>query len=113
MIIKLNGKEYKFDLTGTVGLVYMVQRILGDEKYDNENEKHRMLLYYAAFYYSNVTEDNKVPDFNSFLLGLTSNTLTKMVEFFWKRWAELEGMTDEDGEKRILSKDEDSTKGED
>lgn len=91
MKININGKEYNFEVNGTVGLVYLAQRLLGDETFDGQNNYHQVVLYYAAFHNSNKQEKN-IPDLQQFLSCMTTKTMTEMTEYFWHRWNELEGI---------------------
>jgi len=92
MTININGVDYAFNITGTVGLVYLAQRILGDEQFDGQNPYHQIVLYYSAFHASNSTKKN-IPDLQTFMASLTTKTMTDMGQYFWKRWNEIEGVS--------------------
>ena len=45
MKIKIDGKEYDFRMKGTVGLVYLAERMLGEPLKDGD-KYHTLVLYY-------------------------------------------------------------------
>jgi len=115
MTITINSVDYAFDINGTVGLVYLAQRILGDpehggEAFDGNNPYHQIVLYYSAFHASNSTKKN-IPDLQTFMASLTTKLITDIGKHFWSRWNELEGTTVQ--EASHSGKDEESTQGED
>lgn len=113
MTITINGVDYAFDINGTVGLVYLAQRIMGDpehggETFDGNNPYHQIVLYYSAFHASNSTKKN-IPDLQTFMASLTTKLMTDIGKYFWKRWNELEGVSVDTS----TDKDEEATQGED
>ena len=97
MKIKLNGKEYDFRVTGTVGLMYMAERTLG-EAYDHTKKYHVMALYHSCLVASN--RGREVPDLTEFMASLTTGAVAEMGEYFWSEWERLEGASapKEDGQ---------------
>lgn len=87
MTIKLAGKNYDFHLTGTVGLVYLAERVLGED-FDAKDKYHLLVLYYCCLRSSNKGE---VPDLVTFISTLTSESFRDLSEFFWSEWGKLEG----------------------
>ena len=108
MTITINGVDYAFNITGTVGLVYLAQRILGKEQFDGNNHYHQIVLYYSAFHASNSTKKN-IPDLQTFMASLTTKTMTDMGQYFWKRWNELEGITSQQDNESTSQQDNEST----
>lgn len=88
MKIRLNGKEYDFRLRGTVGLVYLAERMLGEPMKEGD-KYHALVLYYCCLQVSN--RDREIPDLMEFIGSLTSQTLNEMTEYFWAEWRRLEG----------------------
>ena len=88
MKIRLNEKEYDFRPRGTVGLVYLAERMLGEPL--KEGDKYQTLvLYYCCLQMSN--REREIPDLMEFIGSLTSKTLNEMAEYFWAEWRRLEG----------------------
>ena len=87
MKITINNTEYNFVVRGTVGLIYLAERILG-EAFNGADNYHVMVLYYACLTASNKGKD--VPDLMEFISSCTSDTIGTMSEYFWAEWARLE-----------------------
>lgn len=104
MKINILGKDYDFQLRGTIGLVYMAERMLGCD-YDSKNKYHQAALYYCCLSASN--RGREIPDFLDFISSLTIESTNAMAEYFWREWQRLEG-TPEDSEKK-----EENAQGED
>jgi hypothetical protein len=88
MKITINGVEYRFHLTGTVGLMYLAERTLG-AAFNPEDKYHTLVLYYCCLVASNPGKS--VPDVMEFIASLTSSTLSEISGFFWKEWERIEG----------------------
>lgn len=88
MTIEIRNKKYNFELTGTVGLIYAAEILLG-EPFDKDNRKHMLYLYYTAIQASNPGKE--LPDVLTFITSLTSEMLTTMSEYFWAEWDRIEG----------------------
>lgn len=88
MKIKIDGKEYDFRMKGTVGLVYLAERMLGEPLKDGD-KYHALVLYYCCLCASNRGKD--VPDLMEFIGSLTIQTLNEMSTYFWDEWRRLEG----------------------
>jgi|GEM_PF-4927877 len=95
MKIRINNKEYDFVLHGTVGLVYMAERMLG-EPFKGDNKYHLAVLYYACLKASNKGRDIDNLDLQEFISSLTGKILSDISEYFWTRWEELEGAAPSD-----------------
>lgn len=105
MKIKISDKEYNFELTGTIGLLYMAERLLG-EKFDMENNFHLMMLYYSCLTASNPGK--KVPDTMEFMSHTTTTLFNEISTYFWAEWRRLEGLEDiEEGKEKEPEKGED------
>ena len=90
MKIRLNEKDYEFRLRGTVGLVYLAERMLGEPMKEGD-KYHTLVLYYCCLQMSN--RDREIPDLMEFIGSLTSQTLNEMATYFWDEWRRLEGET--------------------
>lgn len=88
MKIRVNGVEYDFMLRGTVGLVYLAERMLGAAMEDG-NKYHTLVLFYCCLQTSN--RGKEIPDLMDFISSLTSKTMAEMSEYFWTEWRRLEG----------------------
>lgn len=88
MEIEISGKKYAFSVTGTVGLVYLAERMLGEPLKDGDKYQ-TLVLYYCCLQMSN--RDREIPDLMEFIGSLTSKTLNEMAEYFWAEWRRLEG----------------------
>lgn len=88
MKITINDQEYDFRLRGTVGLVYLAERMLGCS-FENGNRYHTLVMYYCCLVVSN--KDKDVPDLAEFISSLTTASLNQISDYFWARWNELEG----------------------
>ena len=89
MKVTINGSEYDFRVTGTVGLVYLAERSLGCP-YDHTDKYHNLVLYYCAFVSSNKGKD--IPDVMEFISCLTTKLLANISQYFWYEWERLEGI---------------------
>lgn len=87
MKVTINNTEYNFVVKGTVGLIYLAERILG-EAFNSEDKYHVLVLYYACLSSSNKGKD--VPDMVEFISSLTSDKLDAIAQYFWGEWARLE-----------------------
>lgn len=93
MKISINNQEFDFLVRGTVGLVYLAERILG-EAFNGEDKYHVLVLYYACLTSSN--KGKEVPDMMEFIASLTSDKLDTIAQYFWGEWARLEPKTKEE-----------------
>lgn len=89
MVININGSEYNFRVTGTVGLVYLAERSLG-AAYDHKDRYHQLMLYYCCLVVSNPGKN--VPDIMEFIASLTSAAYGEIQAYFWQEWERLEGI---------------------
>lgn len=96
MKVEVKGKEYRFEVNGTIGLMYKAELLLGTEKFDHKNKYHHAVLLYAAFHHSNK-QLPEIPDLDDFICTLTSEKFNTLFNYFWMRWSELEPKQDEDG----------------
>lgn len=87
MRVEINGREYRFEVNGTVGLGYKAEQVLGEEL-DPTNKMHVAALCYAALFYSN---NGQVMSWYEFISTLTSEVNNQMVNHLTERWAVLEG----------------------
>ena len=90
MTIKINGRDYNFELNGTVGIAYLAQKVIGEDNFDHKNIQHHLAMLYTAFYTSNSGVKD-LPNYEQFLASLTSKSVSEMTNYFWQRWEELEG----------------------
>lgn len=90
MEVKVSGKSYKFEVYGTVGLIYKVETMLDGEKVDLGNPRHLITLCYAVFYQCNKHMGD-LPDFDEFLCSQTAKSIKDMDSYIGRRWRELEG----------------------
>lgn len=99
MKILINGKEYSFVLTGTVGLIYLAERMLGKE-FEAKDHYHLATLYLACLKACNRGTDMDTMDTDTLLSHMTSKLFGEMSTSFWDQWSRLEGIRPEtaDGE---------------
>ncbi|MCD8207695.1 MAG: hypothetical protein LUD72_07145 [Bacteroidales bacterium] len=92
MKVTIAGREYDFEMNGTVGHVYYAESVLlKGEKWDALNMFHQM-----AFAYSVLRTCNKeVPTFERFYASLTGKSLEGVIAYMNERWLALEGETEE------------------
>lgn len=88
MKIEINGKEYDFRVTGTVGLMYLAERALGTA-FDQTSNYHMMVLYYCCLQVSNKGRD--IPDMVDFIASMTREKVRKITEYFDAEWHRMEG----------------------
>lgn len=96
MRIEILGKEYAFEVYGTIGLMYRAEQLLGTEEFDINNKHHQVALMYAAFRVCNrhVTD---LPSLEEFTCSLTTSKFSAITAHFWRRWSELEPKPSEEG----------------
>lgn len=87
MEIEINGKKYEFRVTGTVGLVYLAERMLGEGLKDGDRY-HTLVLFYCCLQASN--RDKELPDLIEFIASITTKTMAEMSTYFWSEWKRLE-----------------------
>ena len=91
MKIELNGKEYLFEVNGTVGPMLMAERLMAEgETFDSKKGLHLAYLFFCV-----ATLCNK--DFmtlDAFLGCLTARPFQQMRDYVDRRWTELEGQAD-------------------
>lgn len=90
MKIKINEKIYNFIVTGTVGLVYLAERMLG-EAFDADNRYHLATLYLACLKSCNRGTDMDGMDTDTLLAHMTGKMFSEMSTYFWDQWYLLEG----------------------
>ncbi|MCD7721707.1 MAG: hypothetical protein LUI09_05705 [Prevotellaceae bacterium] len=94
MTITINGVDYAFEMTGTVGLVYNTARkYFGREELDMTKTSETTALFHNILVTSNKGKD--VPKLDEFECCLTTALYTQMRDYFAERWAELEGVPSE------------------
>lgn len=96
MRIEIAGREYQFEVHGTIGLMYKAELLLGTEEFDANNKHHQVALLYAAFQSSNRRQEN-LPTLDDFMCSLTTKKYNDLLSYFWQRWSELEPQPSEDG----------------
>ncbi len=106
MKIRINGHEYDFTVRGTVGLVCMAERMLG-EPFKGDDNYHMLVLYYACLKSSNKGRDIDDLSLQDFISSMTSGQITRISEYFWDKWAELEGSAPRDEDPKEDDKGED------
>lgn len=98
MKIWINGKEWDFEVYGTVGLVYKAEQTLGVEALDLQDAHHQLVLWYVAFWQTNKHKGDDVPDLEDFICSMTNAKMKAIGKYFWGKWAEMEpGAGKEDG----------------
>ncbi|MCD8265820.1 MAG: hypothetical protein LUC33_01565 [Prevotellaceae bacterium] len=91
MTITINGVDYAFYMTGTVGLVYNTARkYFGKEELDTTKTSEISALFHNILVTSN--KGKEVPKLDEFECSLTTALYTQMRDYFFERWAELEGV---------------------
>ncbi len=90
MKIEIGGESYDMTMTGTVGLVYLAERLLPDgEELDLKKNYHNVLLWYALLWSSN--KGREIPTVEEFAASLTTATMTQIRDYVSDTWARLEG----------------------
>ena len=98
MKIEINGKQWDFEVYGTIGLAYKAEQTLGVKELDFKDPHHELVLWYVAFWQSNKHKGDDVPDLEDFICSMTTERLNELGKYFWGKWAELEpGAGKEDG----------------
>lgn len=99
MKIEINGKQWDFEVYGTIGLAYKAEQTLGVKELDFKDSHHHLVLFYVAFWQSNKHKGDDVPDLEDFICSMTSDKFNAIWKYFWDKWAELEPATGkEDGQ---------------
>lgn len=96
MRVEIQGKEYDFEIKGTIGLMYKAETLLGIEEFDANNKHHQVALLYAAYYMSNKHRPDCL-SMDEFMCSLTTTLFNTLTTYFWRKWAELEPQPEEAG----------------
>ncbi len=87
MEITIDGTTYGVQLTGTVGLMALAERRLG-EPFDASKSYHLFMLYYIAMERSN--KGKKLPDIDEFIASFTTAKLKAFTHEFWTAWERID-----------------------
>ena len=88
-----NGQQFAIALRGTVGLMCLAERRIG-EPFNPEDKYHMLALFYTALIISNKKAVG-LPTLDDFIETLTTSVFASMNEWFWATWRELEGPSNE------------------
>lgn len=92
MKIAINGREFDFVMSGTVGPMYAAQRMLGSgEALDMSNSYHVLVFWYCIL----VLCNKQHPEFDEFVSVMTMKLQAQISTYVNKRWKELEGEPEE------------------
>ncbi len=90
MKIEINGESYDMVMTGTVGLVYLAERLLpAGETLDLTKNYHNVLLWYSLLWTSN--KGREIPTVEEFTASLTTRLMTQIRDYVAETWVRLEG----------------------
>jgi len=104
MIHTINNQKLELKLTGTIGIVYDAQRMLGHTPQDGDISDS-MAIYYCALKKNNPD----IMSFEDFKDHMTAKKATRLGKDFWTQWNALEAEPDED---EVQEEQKDNGKGE-
>lgn len=87
MKVEIAGKEYAFEVNGTVGLLYLAERMLEKgEVFDASKPHHIFCLFYSILASSN----KEAPDVVTIASNMTRDKMQEWMGYVNKRFLELD-----------------------